>query len=114
MITIIILTILTEILLYSFGQAKEQAENSAAIASKQAKEAQKAAISQVAKAETTAELLAKEVATLKLELERARHESSATINEYKRLVDGIRTAKTLTEVKKLAGFTVPVKLQAQA
>lgn len=81
--------------------AREQAEATAAAAIKHANELKKEATATVAKAETATELLSKQVAELTLQLERAKHETSATIVEYNRLVDGIRAAKNIGQVKAL-------------
>jgi len=82
-------------------EARKQAENSAAIAAKKVNEEKKLATSLVEKAESQVDILVKQVADLKLQLERAKHESSSTVIEYMKLVDGIKSAKSLKDVKAL-------------
>jgi len=79
--------------------ALKQAESTAALATKAANEAKKIASAQVAKAETAAENLAKQVADLTLELERARHESACTIAEYQALKKSVLAATSLKALK---------------
>ena len=79
--------------------AKEQAQNSAALAAKTVIEEKKIATALIQKAETSADLLAKQVADLTLQLERARHETSATISEYSKLKALVMSAKNLAALK---------------
>lgn len=95
--------------------AREQAEATAATAAKKINDAKKEAAALVGKAESQVDILVKQVADLKLQLERAKHESSSTVVEYMKLVDGIKSAKSLKEVKALIvpGFVAAPEMTAK-
>jgi hypothetical protein len=94
--------------------AREQAEATAATAAKKVNDAKKQAADAIGKAENTVDILTKQVADLQLQLERSKHETSATILEYQRLVKGIQSAKNIAQVKRLVGLPVKVKRPAIA
>jgi len=79
--------------------ALAQAQNSEAIAVKAANDAKKAATAAIEKAESSAQVLAKQVADLTLQLERAKHESIATVAEYQALKQSIIKATSLKALK---------------
>jgi hypothetical protein len=79
--------------------AREQAEATAATLVKKQNDHDKEIKQVESKAKTAAELMAQEIADLKNQLERARHETSATIAEYQRLKTMIMGKTTLAELR---------------
>jgi len=83
--------------------ALDQAENTAAAAVKAANDAKKAATIEIEKAQSSAEMLAAQVADLTLQLERITHENSATVAEYQSMLADIRKATSLKALKSKYG-----------